>query len=357
MRRFCLLLVNEFKLARTAVPIHLVAIIQPSLVYLLMSLILINPTFDMNVSRPVTAEGSALVAAMREVGSPIGDPYINPVILDAEEAARMNSSTLRQVVAVESRDGVMTAVQRFGLIDSNQVKNLRNRLTASALRLWDTALADRAVTIEERPWLPRDVPYMVYFGMAALTLTTFMTAIFLGGILTAQDFEFRTIVEYRLAPAAPALVLGARLVRLVLSALISAGVMLIVLGCRTGFWPDSIWQVGLVLLPLAITASGLGVTAGLLLRRSSPTLLVGLLASLGCWILGGAFGLAAGFGGLYEKISRLMPHTYAVELLFPRYYGTTIGDACLSAFLLVGFGAGMLALALLSYRWRVLRQD
>lgn len=357
MKHFGLLLLNEFKLARTALPIHLVAIIQPSLVYLLMSLILITPTFDVNVSQPVSDEGRALVAAMREVGSPIGDPYINPIILDAEEAARENGSALWQVITVESRDDVATAVQRFGLIDSNQVKNLRNRLTASALRLWDAALGDRAVTIEEYPWLPRDVPYTVYFGMAMLTMTTFMTAVFLGGILTAQDFEFRTIVEYRLAPMPPLLVLGARLARLVLSALISAGVMLVALGWRTGFWPDSLWQVGLILLPVAITASGLGVAAGLLLRRSVPTLLVGLLTSLGCWILGGAFGLAAGFGGLYEKVSRLMPHTYAVELLFPRYYGTTIGNPQLAVFMLVLFGAGTLALMSLAYRWRVLRQE
>jgi hypothetical protein len=350
MTRFRLLLLNEFRLARTALPIHLVAILQPSIMFLLMSLILVDPTFDMNVVHSETDEGRALVTAMREVGSPIGAPYINPIMVNVEEA-----DGLPQVIVVETRDGVPTAVQRFGLIDSNQVKNMRNRLTAAALRLWNAALGGRAVTIKERPWLPRDVPYAVYFGIAMLPLAAFLAAMFIGGILTAQDFEFGTIAEYRLAPAAPALVLGARLTRLVLSALVSAGLLLIVVGWRTGAWPDSPWRVGLILLPVAITAGSLGITAGLFLRRSLPTLVVGLLTSLGGWILGSAFGLAAGFGGSYEQISRLTPNTHAVELLFPRYYGAAVGSPHLSVVVLVLLSVGMLALTVLAYHWRVLR--
>jgi ABC-type multidrug transport system permease subunit len=357
MTRFRLLLLNEFKLARTALPIHLVAILQPTVMYLLMSLVLVHTTFDMYVTQPTTDEGRALVAAMRDVGSPIGLPYINPIVVSPEETARMEDSTLRQIIAVESRDSVPTAVQRFSLIDSNQVKNLRNRLTAAALRLWDEMLGDAAVTVEEHPWLPVDVPYTVYFGMAMLPMTTFLAAVFIGGILTAQDFEFRTIAEFRLAPIAPAWVLGARLTRLALSALLSAGVLLLAQGWRTGFWPDSFWRVGLVLLPVAITASSLGMIIGLLFRRSIPSLLTGLIAGIGCWLLGGAFGLTSGFGGLYEKASRLMPNAYAVDVLFFHYYGARVGNPPCSILALTLFSVSLLTLAFLTYRWRVLRQE
>ena len=84
MKRFLLLLANEFKLFRTSIPIHVVVIIQPTVMYLLMALILVKPTFDMNVTRPATDTGRALVVAMEEVGSPIGDPYINVVVIDGE---------------------------------------------------------------------------------------------------------------------------------------------------------------------------------------------------------------------------------------------------------------------------------
>jgi hypothetical protein len=199
------------------------------------------------------------------------------------------------------------------------------------------------------------VPYVVYYGMAMLPMTTFLAG-FIGGILTAQDFEFGTIMEVRLAPAAPALPLAARLTRLVLLALLSAGVLFVALGWRTGVWPDSIWLVGLILLPMAITASGLGTVSGLVLRRSIPTLVVGLLTTLGGWIVGSAFGLAAGFGELFERISRLTPNTHAVELLFLRYYGTAVGTPQLSALILVLFSAGTLVLTVLVYRWRVMVQ-
>jgi len=207
MKRFLLLLANEFRLARTAIPIHVVILLQPTAMFLLMSAILVYPTFDMNVTRPVDEQGWALVAAMKEVGSPIGLPYIHPVLVDEREPAGM-----RQVVTVEDRGGVSTAVQRFGLVDSNMVKNFRNRLTAAGLILWNDALGVGAVTIDERPWLPRDMPFALYFGMALLPMTVALSASVLGGVLTAQEYEFRTILEYRLAPAAVAAILQGRVI-------------------------------------------------------------------------------------------------------------------------------------------------
>ncbi|MGD8967336.1 MAG: hypothetical protein PVI07_07495 [Anaerolineae bacterium] len=354
MRRFLLLLRSEVQLFRTALPIHLVAVLQPVIFFLLMSAILVHPTFDLNVVQPTTPEGQALLAAMGEVGSPIGLPYIDPILLSAEEAG---DPTLRQVIEVESRAGVPTAIQRFGLIDSNQVKNLRNRLTAAALILWNDALGDRAVTVVEQPWLPADVPYAVYYGLGMLPMVAFMAAIFIGGILTAQDVEFGTITEYRLAPSAPALILGARLVRLALTGLLAAATLLVAAGLRTGTWPASPGRVGLVLLPVVVTGAGWGITVGLLLRRSIPTLLVGLVTSLGGWILGSAFGLAAGFGGPYETVSRLMPNTHAVELLFPCAYGITIGSPVRSAAFLAAVSLGTLALTALVYHRQVLRKE
>ena len=78
MTRFRLLLVNEFKLSRTAIPIHLVVLLQPTVMYLLMSVILVHPTFDMYVTPPDSPEGRALVAA--RMASQMGkDHFPRPV--------------------------------------------------------------------------------------------------------------------------------------------------------------------------------------------------------------------------------------------------------------------------------------
>ncbi|MGC9333086.1 MAG: hypothetical protein ACP5JJ_02990 [Anaerolineae bacterium] len=326
MARFRLLLRSELRLFRTAIPIHVVAILQPTILYLVMSVVLVHPTFEMNVTWPTTGTGRDLVEAMRHVGSPIGLPYIEPVLMTFQ-----GGQVARQVVVVENPDGWPTAVQHFGLIDSNLVKNYRNRLTAAGLRLWNESLGRYAVAIEEHAWLPRDMPYTVYFGMALLPMTAFVAASFLGAVLMAQEFEFRTLLEYRLAPLASVWILGARLMRLLLAALISASILSIAIGLRTGVWPDRPWLVALILLPVGIIAGCLGTLAGLVMRRTIPAFLVGLVASFVGWIMGSAFGLAAGFGGWYERISRLTPFTHAVS-------------------------AAVLALTLAIYRWRVTRQ-
>ncbi len=351
MTRFRLLLINEFKLVRTTLPVHLIAIIQPTVMYLLMAAVLVHPTFDMNVRRPVSEDELALVSAMEQVGSPIGLPYINPILVDEGEGEGL------QVVSVESRDGAPTAVQAFSFIDNNQVKNYRNRLTAAALLMWHEELGAKAVTIEEYPRLPAgDIAYTAYCGMALLPMTVFMAATLIGGVLTAQDFEGNTILEYRLSPVSPALVIGARLLRLMLMALLSAGMLLLALGGVTGVWPSSVLQVGFILLPVSIMASGQGIMAGLLLRSSIPTFVVGLTTSFGAWLLGSGFGLAAGFGGLYEAVGRFIPNTYTVELLFPLFYGgTLVGNSMIAGLLLILMSASVLRLVSVSYQRRVLQ--
>jgi ABC-type multidrug transport system permease subunit len=349
MQRFRLLVLSEFRLFRTAIPVHVVAILQPTVMYVLMAVILVQPTFDMEVDQPTTPQGWALVRAMEEVGSPIGEPYIQPVLVNWE-----GGPVSRQVVVVKEGHPRPVAVQVYGLIDSNLVKNFRNRLTAAALRLWNSELGDRAVIVEEHPWLPRDVPYDVYFGMALLPLSAFVAAAFTGAILMAQEFELQTILEYRLSPVAVSLILGARLTRLVLSALVAVVILILVIGLVTGFWPGAVGPVLLILFPVALIAGCVGILAGLLFRKSIPAFLVGLVSGFAGWVLGSGFGLAAGFGPAYQWVSRLTPFTRATELLFPYYYGASIGHPLLSALFLSSLSVVLLALTALVYRWRVM---
>jgi hypothetical protein len=348
VRRTFLFLANEFRLFRSAVPIHLVALLQPSLMYALMTLILVTPTFDMVIRRPTTAEGLALVQAMYQVGSPVGEAYINPVITDEP-----NLGQSIQVVTVEKGDGIPTAIQHFALVDSNQVKNYRNRLTAAALKLWNERLGGRAVTIRERPWLPRDIPYKVYFGLALLPMATFLASSLIGAVLTAQDFEQGTVLEYSLSPAPLRLVLGARLCRLLLTGLLSAAPLVLTIGLMTGFWPNQPALLILILVPVATLGGCLGTTAALLLQSTIPSFVIALGTSLAAWIMGGAFGLPVGFSSLYAQLSHLSPNSYTIELLFPQYYGIEIGSPLGATLALILASVAAVALTAAAHRRKV----
>jgi len=351
MKRCLYTLKNELKLFRTAIPIHLVVVLQPTVMFLLMSAILVHPTFNLYVTRPTTDHGWKLVAAMAEVGSPIGAPYIHPILVEKNE-----TDGLQQVITIDQQNGNPIAIQHYGLIDSNMVKNFRNRLTAAVLRVWNDDLGDRAILVEEHPWLPLDKPYTLYFGMAMLPMTVALAASVVGGYLTAQEFEFGTILEYRLAPVPASLVVGARLLRLMILGLISGGVLLVTLGLATGGWPESPLKVILTLLPMGVIAGCLGITAGLLTQKSIPSFLVGLVTSFVGYLIGSAFGMAAGFSRTYEFISRLTPNTHTVELLFPIYFGEGIGVPWVSIAFLTALSIGMIHLTMVVYRQRVFRQ-
>jgi hypothetical protein len=348
MKRFIWLVRNEFKLALTAVPIHLIAIFQPTVMYLLMATIMVTPTFDMRVVDSDAPGQERLLAAMSQVGSPIGEPYINPIRVDADEPIES------QVVSIEMYNDRFTAVQHYGYIDSNVVKNYRNRLTASVLNMWNQELGASAVKIEQYPWMPLEISYDTYFGMALLPVAAFIAAAMIGGYLTAQEFEFETITEYRLSPLGSGWVLAARLTRLVLTGLLAATFLMLSTGWVTGRWPSALLPVYLALLPVAFFAGCLGVLAGLLLRSTLPAFVVALGSGFGCWLLGDGFGLAAGFNRTYETISRFTPNAHVVELTFPYYYfGYPVGKPVQSAVVLVSMCVVMLVAVALVYRRRV----
>jgi ABC-type multidrug transport system permease subunit len=348
MNRFVWLVRNEFKLALTAVPIHLIAIFQPTLMYLLMATIMVTPTFDMRVVESDALEEADLLAAMSQVGSPIGEPYINPILVDADDPIES------QAISIERVDERLTAVQHYGYIDSNVVKNYRNRLTASVLRMWNQDLGGDAVTIAQYPWMPEEIPYITYFGLALLPMGAFIAAAMIGGYLTAQEFEFETITEYRLSPLRFGWVLAARLTRLVLTGLFAATFLILATGFVTGNWPNALLPIYLALLPVTMVAGCLGVLAGLLLRSTLPAFVLALGMAFGCWLLGNGFGLAAGFNRTYEFISRFTPNAHVVELTFPYYYfGYSVGKPGQSMVILFLMCVVVLAVVAFVYRRRV----
>ena len=353
MKRFSLLLLSEFKLFLTAPVVHLIAIIQPTLMYILMSIIMVVPTFEMRIVNPGSAVGNDFLSAVEVVGSPIGPDYIEPILVDDP------SPGYRQVVEIKNINGRPTAIQQYGYIDSNLVKNLRNRLTAALLVLWNVELGDQGIAIQEYPWLPEDIPYTVYFGMAMIPMAAYLAAAMIGGYLMAWEFESGTILSYRLSPIPSFLILAAKLTRLVITALAASGMLYGTLGLITGTWSNSFLAVLAILMPLILIASSIGLIAGMVTRSPLPSFLIALASAFAFWLIGSGFGLAAGFSPLFEKISRLIPNTPVIEMLFPYFYfGRQVAVHPLRAkFQLAAYVIVLLILVVLIYRKRVLSKE
>ena len=348
MKRFILFMQSELSLVRTTLPAHLIGILQPMIMFWLMSLVFVNPTFEMFVDTS-DPNLNQLVEAMNEVGTPSGIHYIN--VLDWQAGPEAVET---QAVFYEKNEGIPTALQIFGPIDSNLVKNFRNRLTSAALLLWNTDLGSQAVNLVEYPWLPGEQPFILFFGIAMLPMAAVISSSLTGAMLMAQDFEGRTILEYRLSPISSLAILFVRLLRLVIVGLLSAGCLLFMLYLVTGVWPQQVWRVFLALLPITLIGASVGLSAGLLTRRTLPAFVLCLVFTLGTWILGSSFGLSAGFGGFYETLSRFIPNTYAVELIFPSYYfGVSISPAWINYLFLSTVTLALLTLLTRLYLFRL----
>jgi ABC-type multidrug transport system permease subunit len=172
----------------------------------------------------------------------------------------------------------------------------------------------------------------------------------------AQEFEHGTILEYRLCPTSHHLLLAAKITRLLLTGLVAAVILYIALGLITGVWASSIPAVLVILIPITIIAACIGLLAGLLTCSSLPSFLIGLASAFVFWLLGSGFGLAAGFSPVFERISRLIPNTVIIEMLFPYFYfGREVAANPTTAKVqLIGYCLVLLILVAVVYRQRVL---
>jgi hypothetical protein len=191
--------------------------------------------------------------------------------------------------------------------------------------------------------------------MAMIPLAAYLAAAMIGGYLMAQEFEHGTILEYRLCPTPYSLLLAAKITRLLLTGLAAAAILYLTLGLITGVWASSTLAVFAILLPLTLIAACIGILAGLLTRSSLPSFLVGLASAFVFWLVGSGFGLAAGFPPIFERISRLIPNTPVIEMLFPYFYfGREVAANPTAAQLqLAGYCLVLLVVLAVVYRKRV----
>jgi hypothetical protein len=96
--------------------VHLVAILQPTLMYCLMAAIMVVPTMEMCVVQPTTQLGQDFLAAMEQIKSPIGPDYINPILVTQSDPGA------KQVIEITDIDGTPTALQHYVILTATWSK-------------------------------------------------------------------------------------------------------------------------------------------------------------------------------------------------------------------------------------------
>ena len=349
MKRFRLLLQSEIKLLLTHKIILLVAIVQPAIMYLLMSLVFVEPTFDLNIQTAKTPQEKHYLQAMQQVGIESGVPYINPVIAD-------ESNWIRQFIAMDTQGETLYINQSFGNVDSNMIKNFRNRVTSAALIYWQDALGDQAIRIDQHPMLPKDVPYIAYFGMALIPMGIFLGTAITSAMLTAYEFEYGTIMEMYMSPQPDWQHMLITFLCILMIGSFSATVNICSVGWISGVWPTDIFGIILPICLLALAGGSLGMLAGFLTRKALPAFLISLVVSLLNWLFGNSFGLSSGFAGWYETFSYFAPNRYLVEILFPHYYHVQAGSLSM-AWLVLSMVSVMMAVAILLFRSKTFKGE
>ncbi|MBI9048006.1 MAG: ABC transporter permease [Anaerolineaceae bacterium] len=321
MKRFILFLRSEIKLLLNHKVVLIVALLQPALMYSLMSIVFVEPTFDLYINPPQNQQEQLFLDAMQQVGIESGIPYINPIVVEENE-----SNWIRQFINLETINGKLHVNQTFGHIDSNLIKNLRNRGTAAALIYWQDELGDQAIAIHEVPILPKDIVFIAYFGMALIPMGIFLGTGITSAILASYDFENGMILEMRMSPLPDGQHLLVQFLRIISIGMLSACINIFTVGIISGVWPSQIFSLVLPVGLLALAGGCLGMVSAFITRKALPAFLITLVISLLNWLLGDAFGLSSGFAGWYERLSYLAPNRYMVEILFPHYYHLEAGS-------------------------------
>ena len=203
------------------------------------------------------------------------------------------------------------------------------------------------VSAEEVDLRHPDTSFLAYqlipvLALLALTGGTLVTALSLTG-----ERELGALRLIQVSPARPVnvalghLLGGAAGAVALISAVVVPATLLGVLDPPAGRWP---FAIGLLLLT-AIAATALGVVIGVLCRRATTAVLVGVNAVAASFLLGGGFTTVAFLPEVVQHAARLTPTYYSVNALREAFFYKQMTAAPHDMVTLAAFAAGAVAVA------------
>jgi ABC-type multidrug transport system permease subunit len=260
------------------------------------------------------------------------DVLINNVDLDFSDDIRRAVSD----VAVE------IVAPSLATLSERPIGRLERRIAASIARGPNPYRIGVKATDLRNP----DVPFLRYQMVPVLALLALTAGALVTALSIAGDRESGSLRTLALAPASRFAVVfghlagGASAAAALLVVIIVPLQTLGVLHPPPGRWP----VVVALLAATAVGSTGLGVIVGLITRRTTTTVLLGVNVASASFLLGGGFTTVAFLPAWIQSVARVTPTYYAVEgLREALFYDRTpgIGHA-----LVVLLGTGVISVAL-----------
>ena len=160
-----------------------------------------------------------------------------------------------------------------------------------------------------------DVPFLAYQMVPVLALLALTAGALVTALAIAGDRESGRMRVVRLAPVSRSAVVmghlagGTTAAMLLLGTIVLIAALLGILRAPPGRWPI----VATILLATAVGSTGIGVLVGLVTRRVTTTVLLGVNVASASFLLGGGFTTIAFLPGYIQSVAHWVPSYYAVE--------------------------------------------
>ncbi|MHB9144461.1 MAG: ABC transporter permease [Symbiobacteriia bacterium] len=265
--------------------------------------------------------GEPFVQAMGEIRMPNGTPYIRVERQDPAALTRDPGSYLVTVEIPASFQQEPRLIVHYGAEQENSVKNYINRIHQAASQYLAGRLGFTPIRLLESPRYPTDIVTIQSMAVMLMTYAFLLSACLFGGVLVAREYEDHTVKLIQVAPSSAALVLLAKGTVALLLTLLAGSVYTAAVYLLTGAAPGHPFLFGGAGLLLAVMGAALGMTVGLLLRRSVPVFLAVLVGNLALWIVSWAAGMMSAFSRLFQTVLGLLPYLHGINLFWQSYFG------------------------------------
>jgi ABC-type Na+ efflux pump permease subunit len=197
-------------------------------------------------------------------------------------------------------------------------KNVRLSFYRRLQEFYETALPEQVRVSPRIVKLPPcAIPRSSYLAVGVLVYALMFGGIIYTGVMTAKEWEYRTLPELLVSPTCSSVLIGGKMLAGLIQAGISTTIVFVVAYFLTGLRPRGNLLLTLVVLFLVgLMFVSLGALVGVIAKRFYLVLPASGITSIVLWFLCGGFvEPAAVKGTIVYGIARVLPPTYAFDAL------------------------------------------